>query len=204
VLSVHDREWIVARLRAGSSMPSHRLDRLKVDVEGPTLRSPGMLRVGFPALGRSAAYVECGPGEDIVRVRNARYAALPGTGVDCACRAGGTPQDAPWPDTLCTRTYADAVDEEIALERGEIDVAAFWPGELDARFREDVRRGDRWTLVATRRVSTAVAADTLDAAGLGVAPCVLVYRNGLDAIVRALGYEPIASLVACGPRVASP
>jgi hypothetical protein len=44
-----------------------------------------------------------------------------------------------WPDTLHVFLFYDPLDEEIALERGELDVAIFWPGELSRRIREDVR-----------------------------------------------------------------
>jgi hypothetical protein len=46
------------------------------------------------------------------------------------------------PDTLIVRAFGDATDEEIALERGELDVAVFWPGELSARMRSDERFRD--------------------------------------------------------------
>jgi hypothetical protein len=35
--------------------------------------------------------------------------------------------------------YDDAADEEIAVQRGEVDVALFWPGELSPRLRTDPR-----------------------------------------------------------------
>jgi hypothetical protein len=56
---------------------------------------------------------------------------------------------APWPHRLEARRFDDVADEEIALERGEIDVAVFWPGELSARLRSD----PRWAgfSLATRR-----------------------------------------------------
>src|SRR4029077_8015933 len=58
-------------------------------------------------------------------------------------RAGrGSPMGAPpAPDTLLVRLYGESADEEIALERGELDVAVFWPGELSTRMREDPRWG---------------------------------------------------------------
>jgi hypothetical protein len=44
--------------------------------------------------------------------------------------------DAPWPDTLLVRLFDEAADEEIALERGELDAAVFWPGEVSSHLRE--------------------------------------------------------------------
>jgi hypothetical protein len=37
--------------------------------------------------------------------------------------------------------FDDAADQEIALERGDVDVAIFWPGELSTRMRNDARWG---------------------------------------------------------------
>lgn len=53
-----------------------------------------------------------------------------------------------WPDTLIVHWFDEVVDEEIALERGEVDAAMFQPGEMSSRLREtprwhDYRRGVR-------------------------------------------------------------
>jgi hypothetical protein len=66
------------------------------------------------------------------------------------------------PDTLLVRTFTDAADQEIALERGEVDVAVFWPGEPSARMRADPRwrgfaRGIRAGDVLVASPGTAVA-----------------------------------------------
>src|SRR5205814_1296313 len=45
----------------------------------------------------------------------------------------------PWPDTIMVGLFGETSDEEIALERGELDVAVFWPGEASARLRADPR-----------------------------------------------------------------
>jgi hypothetical protein len=47
--------------------------------------------------------------------------------------------DSHWPRRLEARRFDDIADEEIALERGEIDVGLFWPGELSTRMRKDSR-----------------------------------------------------------------
>jgi hypothetical protein len=54
----------------------------------------------------------------------------------------GGPGGVPWPDTVLVRLYAQSDDEEIALERDELDVAVFWPGECSAHVREDPRWRD--------------------------------------------------------------
>jgi hypothetical protein len=71
------------------------------------------------------------------------------------------PNDAPLaPDTLLVRLFADAADEEIALERGELDVAVFWPGELTSRMRSDARWRDAARGVRAHGVLVGVPAAT--------------------------------------------
>jgi len=69
------------------------------------------------------------------------------------------------PDTLVVRTFEDATDEEIALERGELDAAVFWPGELSAHMRSDARFRDPELGLCARGVLACIAApgDTLGA-----------------------------------------
>ncbi|HEX4942088.1 MAG TPA: hypothetical protein VFW51_06115, partial [Actinomycetota bacterium] len=49
------------------------------------------------------------------------------------------PGPAAWPDTVLIHLFVDSADEEIALERGDVDIAIFWPGELSTRMREHAR-----------------------------------------------------------------
>jgi hypothetical protein len=44
-----------------------------------------------------------------------------------------------WPDTLQFLPFDDATDQEIGLERGEADLAIFWPGELSRQARSQAR-----------------------------------------------------------------
>jgi hypothetical protein len=116
-----------------------------------------MLRVGFPAGTRANLAVSCRSmslalplaanefradtlGADGVRfVRISRWSAGP-----------------PWPDTLIARRFAESADEEIALERGELDVAVFWPGEPSAHARDDARGRDAPLAPRSRGILAAV------------------------------------------------
>jgi hypothetical protein len=60
-----------------------------------------------------------------------------------------------WPETLFVRFFGDRADEEIALERGELDLGVFWPGEPSARSRQRYS-GDE-TLLGTRSRGVLVA-----------------------------------------------
>jgi hypothetical protein len=66
-------------------------------------------------------------------------------------------------DTLLLIPFDESTDEEIALERGELDAAVFWPGELSARMRNDARwRDPAMTMLPTGVVACVAApGDTL-------------------------------------------
>jgi hypothetical protein len=154
VARVYDRDLAMATLSSGSLAKVKRLDRLRVLAEPAPLPDVRVMRIGFPARDRSSLIFACGP----VTVREPflgdrfRVEAAGENGyrlVRGATRVSGVL----WPDTLLIRLYDEAADEEIALERGELDVAVFWPGELSTHAREDPRWQDSgsgiwgWTFV---------------------------------------------------------
>ena len=132
VIRVFDRELALARLTSGSLTRVRSLDRLRVLGEPQRLRALPLLRLGAPAPGRASILFAC---DDVA--------------LDSSCAAHGYRTDlvaghsfrlvrsressspAPWPDTLLIRLFDEAADEEIALERGELDAAVFWPGALN-------------------------------------------------------------------------
>jgi hypothetical protein len=110
-------------------------ERLEVRLEPPVVRPLPRLRVGVPASERPGP-VQC---EATIRATGlpcTYFAVMPITGDGIPLVRSGAPCPAPWPDTLVLRSFIDRADEEIALERGEIDVAVFWPGEPSSRLRE--------------------------------------------------------------------
>jgi hypothetical protein len=78
----------------------------------------------------------------------------------------------PEPDTLQVRLFDDAADEEIALERGELDAAVFWPGEASNHIRESMRWGGSPTPLRRRGVvgATATSLGAADALAEGRIP----------------------------------
>jgi hypothetical protein len=134
----------VAIVDSGSIDRVKHRDRLRLLIERPAPVPVALLRVGVPSQHRACAWFRCGvlatrvplawpgyridspghgietPGDVVVRVvRDSAFAARPG-----------------WPETLSVRGFDESGDEEIALERGEIDVALFWPGELSSHVRD--------------------------------------------------------------------
>src|SRR6185436_8262628 len=95
------------------------------------------LRVGLPSPRRSNLLFTCDAALAVPRIGSATYArdTLDATGRRWLRVPAPSPESVGTraPDTLSVRAFEDATDEEIALERGELDAAVFWPGELSAR-----------------------------------------------------------------------
>jgi hypothetical protein len=135
VLQVLARDLAAARFTSDALARISRLDRLSILAERPPLRAMPLLRIGYPGRGRANLLFDC-----------ARPAPRPPSGA--AYRADSLAENAQrmvrtasaaWPDTIMVRLFAEASDEEIALERGELDLAVFWPGEASSRLRADPR-----------------------------------------------------------------
>ena len=140
VLSVLEQTFVVAKLTSGSFKKIKHPDRLAVVAEPPRPRAPAKLRVGYPSSKRPTLFFAC----DSVGID------LPSAGFDALQSSDhlyqlvhrvDVPDTSSWPDTLIIRFFDDAADEEIALERGEIDAAVFWPGEASMHIRDKLR----WT-----------------------------------------------------------
>ena len=151
------------------------------------------LRVGLPSPRRSNLLFTCDAALATPRIGSAAYArdTLDATGrrwlrVALANGAQAAPDSAGAlaPDTLLVRAFEDATDQEIAFERGELDVAVFWPGELSARMRSDARFRDPERALRARGVVACVAAAADTFAAL---------RADLDALDReAFGGDLLA------------
>jgi len=150
---------------ASGSLAHQRLDRLRVRIERAPPRTLPRLRVGFPAPGRPGLLPACtgtALGAALVPTRYRPESTGPAAYRFVREPAAGA---GPWPDTLVLRMFEDSADEEIALERGELDVAVFWPGELSAALRGD----PRWRGFSYGRRARGVLLALAPAAAPGVA-----------------------------------
>ena len=129
VMLVEDSTLVVARITAGSLARVKHLDRIRVDAERGTVVARSTLRVGYPSSARIQPFFECR--RMVLEARGYRADTL-------GERSYRLVRSAPIPgsDTLQVRLFDDAADEEIALERGELDVAVFWPGEASTHIRQ--------------------------------------------------------------------
>ena len=173
---VVDGELVLARLTSGSFARVRHLDRVRVLSERPPLTVPPRLRAGYPSRLRASLLIACGA-VSLVPPSTGGYRLdlLPDGSARLARAPGASSGDPPWPDTLSVRWFDEVADEEIALERGELDLAVFWPGELSTRMREDPRwqgspagRRARGLLAALQPAGSAsdAAADSADLAAL--------------------------------------
>jgi hypothetical protein len=168
VTRVVDGELALVHLAAGSLDGIHKLDRIDLLTERAALSSRASLRIGYPSAARSSLLFAC---DQVDFLPSGAYLARNvGEREARAIRDPSVPLAAPWPDTLIARFFDDSNDEEIALERAEIDVAVFWPGELSRHMREQSRwQGHAWGV----RARGFVAAQGLGPAGhdsIAVAP----------------------------------
>ncbi|MBI1796413.1 MAG: hypothetical protein HYR74_05110 [Candidatus Eisenbacteria bacterium] len=131
-----DAAIVVTRVTSGSLDRVKHVDRLDVRV-APAIAPapPARLRVGIPNA-RANPLFRCEPG---TAGMHARYRRLEGAAERWVRGADGTKAS---PETLTLARFIEAADEEIALERGEIDIAVFWPGELSSHMRNDPRWRD--------------------------------------------------------------
>ena len=158
VARVFDGEMAVVTLSSGSLASVKKRERLEVLAERPQLPRLPALRVGYPAASRSNLLFACERVALLPRLPAGAYRTEARS--DRWSRLTRDPRvqlPTPWPDTLVVRFFDDGDDEEIALERGELDVAVFWPGELSRHMREQ----SRWAepLYGTRARGLVVAAE---------------------------------------------
>jgi hypothetical protein len=197
VLQTLARDLAAARITSGS-LEHAKLDRLRILAERPPLPALPLLRIGYPGRGRASLLFACerpAPrpplAEDTYRVDSLAE------NVHRLVRAAST---APWPDTIMIRLFADASDEEIALERGELDLAVFWPGEASSRLRAD----SRWQGFAYGAKGVVMGSAP---AGVPVPPVHQALLALNDEVFRGdlapwppAGSEPPASEAMAGPR----
>lgn len=146
VTAIQGGELVAARLTSGSLNKVKHLDRLEITTAPPVVRGPAIMRIGFPAPGRKNLLFDCVHQslDPSVRLDSVRISPLQGyyeselldERTYRLVRQSADSQAATWPETLIVRLYDDVSDEEIALERGDLDAAVFWPGEASRHIKE--------------------------------------------------------------------
>jgi hypothetical protein len=159
VIHVVDGTLASVRLTTGTLDRVKKLERLRVMAEPAPLQPLPLLRVGVPSGARANLAVECAATSIEFPFAPGTYRIEPlGRDADRGVRLSAEGQAAHWPDTLIVRRFGDAADQEIALARGELDVAVFWPGERSAHLRGDTRGAATLLGLRTRGAIAAVDA----------------------------------------------
>ena len=133
-----DRDGLaLATLDSGTLVNAKHLDRLEVQVTHAIVRRPSRLVIGCASPWRLATAQPKLPAL-AARIPTGYRLEPPATSGGRLVRDSSVAAST-WPETLLVRWFEFAVDEEIALERGEIDLGLFAPGELSAAMREQPR-----------------------------------------------------------------
>ncbi|HET9951457.1 MAG TPA: hypothetical protein VFS09_06640 [Candidatus Eisenbacteria bacterium] len=182
VTRVVDSALVVAIVTSGSLRSVKKLDRLRVAIDAPLVLPLPLLRIGFPAPGRMKAAMPCDRTRLVPPSPSGLYREeVAGERSWRLVRDSSVVVDRPWPDTLAIRIFEEATDEEIALERGDVDAALFRTGEPSRYILDRVGGGipllERGALLAW---------------------------PGLRRYLLALGPDSIAALLACDPPSRAP
>ena len=175
ITRIYERELAMATITSGSLQAARAFDRVQILVERLASRR-SILRLGFPSTRRECAFFRCAstsirPLLDAYRVDSLS---------DHSHRAVRTVEFPPCPDTLVIRLFDESADEEIALERSELDVAVFWPGELSSA----IRGVPDWTLRLARPLRGVVVGSLLDTRGNGAGARPDVVLRDFEALDR--------------------
>jgi hypothetical protein len=126
-----DEPYLAMVAISWGSLDGIRLDRLKVIRQRDDWRLPWTLRVGYPSRDRESLLLRF-DGVIVDPFWSLAYkvdSLSPNLLRELRVRPTGES------DTLFIRFFEESTDEEIALERGELDIGVFWPGELSREIR---------------------------------------------------------------------
>ena len=182
------------QLDSGTLAGVKKLDRLRVTIEAALPARVALLHVGIPAGARRSRVTACAactlaapPDWRSERVGPLEWRAIR----DAAA------------ETLVVRLFRDADDESIAWERGDVDVAVFWPDELSASQVARFRKSD---LVVGIRPSELEVKSDPGASGDVAAPdlattprrdCPMLVNPAGRAALDRIGAGVLAGLPAC-------
>lgn len=181
-------------LESGSLTGVKKLEKLRVTAEAVAPAKVALLRVGIPAGARRSRLVACAA---------CTLAAPPGWRSERAGTIEWRVIREASAETLLVRQFRDADDESIAWERGDLDVAVFWPEELSAFQLARFRKGD--LVVGVRTIELEIRPDPhasgdVTAPDLSTVPrrdCPILVRESVRAAFDRLGAGTMADLPAC-------
>lgn len=145
VAEIHEAGLITARITSGTLDRVKKLRDIRIRTEPAPLLRLSTMRIGVPGRHRRCRLFACSPvwlsyGWGAPRgYRSTQFAGTPVT--SGFVRIDSISLDHAWPDTIVFVPFDDATDQEIGVDRGDVDLAIFWPGEP---FRNVARRQESW------------------------------------------------------------
>ena len=138
----------MARLESGSAGAEKQWKQIRVRADRAEGLAFPLLRLGVPSRSRPCAFFACAGSPPWIPRQPGYFTERESRDSSLLVRSDGARGAAAWPETLVIRPFDEAGDEEIALQRNEIDAGIFWPGELSSRLRVDPRwwTGERGSL----------------------------------------------------------
>jgi hypothetical protein len=137
VAGVYRGEMALVRVISGSLARVRKLDRLRLTFQRPSLPPLASFRMGVPSARRKILLFSCDHPSPGIPPGSSYRASDVGAHAWRLVRDPSGISSSAWPETLLVSLFDEAADEEIAIERGELDAAVFWPGELSSRMRGD-------------------------------------------------------------------
>jgi hypothetical protein len=193
-------EVAVIQITSGSLADIRKLERVRLEFARAAMPPLSALRIGLPSGGRAlpcdgllpapaaAPYYRVSPlGPLMLR--------LVRTPADSAHSESGAPTA--WPETLFVSLFDESADEEISLERGELDVAVFRPGEISAHLRGDPRWRESSIPPLRRTDAPPDSVRSEPAAVPSRSPGPVVVGAAHRRRVIAMGSGALAGLIAC-------
>lgn len=182
------------QLDSGTLAGVKKLEKLRVTIETAEPARIALLHVGIPAGARRSRVTACAACSLAVPAdwKSERLGALEWRAIREATA-----------ETLVVRLFRDADDESIAWERGDVDVAVFWPDELSASQVARFRKSD--LVVGVRPIELEVRSDPaasgdVTAPDLATTPrrdCPMLVNPAGRAALDHMGAGVLAGLPAC-------
>lgn len=203
---VVDGTLAVVSLTSGPFPLSKKWAELSVSAERGAFTAAPLLRLGYPANGRRWFATICQrrpiPPEGLATsYRSEVIAERSWRGVRVSAPSASTSAGptTTWPDTLLLRLFDDAADEEIALLRGEVDAAIFWPDETSRYLLEQWSAGTALRGAWRPPANAIIDWESPSARAAGTA-CPIVTTAAWKGYLQSLGPDSLVNLLRCEPK----
>jgi hypothetical protein len=205
VAEIHEAGLITARITSGSLDREKKLREVRIRAEPASLPRLTTMRIGVPGRNRRCPLFVCPPQwlpYGWGAPNGYRSTTIAGTSPQAGfVRIDSIPLDGAWPDTIVLIPFEDAVDQGIAIDRGDVDLSIFYPGD-PSPFVPTRRRDWKEVIYGTRPrgVLAAIRFEDGDAGASSVAGSGPTEDSALEALNRDLFSGDLVRLSTGPPR----